>query len=89
MKKFMSENGPVEKAFLNGYFFGDRLLEDVMFECVIGEDDEVKVLGVDEESKAYFSQLNEAHWMSIAQGYAIDRDIFSDLNGDDIWIEEE
>lgn len=87
MKKFMTDEGQVEKAYLNGYFFGDRLLEDVYFECTI-VDDEIRVLGVIDEDKQYFSQLNEAMWLAAAQACATDRDIFATKDGEDVWIEE-
>jgi hypothetical protein len=89
MKRFMSENGPVDVVYLHGYFFGDRLLEGVLFKCVIDTmTDNVKVLGVTDECVPYFSQLNVEMWLSAAQKYAEQNDIFyTDLN-EEAWIEE-
>ena len=42
---------------INGYSFGDRLLEDVMFEVEF-KDKEVLRVKVDEDSKDYFKDLN-------------------------------
>ena len=73
---FENESGDqFDTALMDGYSVGDRLLEDVMFVCKI-EDGKLNVIGVDEDSKPYFSELNEKLWMERAQKYAQDYDMF-------------
>ncbi len=60
-----------ESIFLvDGYHFGDRLLEGVKFE-VHFKNDKVMSIGVEESSKNYFSQLNEDFWYKEAKKSAI------------------
>lgn len=62
---------PPETIFcINGYDFGDRLLEDVMFKAQLSEDRKtLTVIGVNAES--YFEDLNTKKWMDAALNYFI------------------
>lgn len=62
--------GTITKTLkFNGYSVGDRLLEGVIFVVKVEDNGNPKVIGVDKASKAYFSQLNEARWITEAQDY--------------------
>ena len=63
-KHFIDANGNTHKsATVNGYEYGDRLLEDVMFEITIQDSGELSIK-VEDSAKDYFSQFNEEHWYS-------------------------
>jgi len=67
---------PAECGWLDGYRFGDRLLEGVMFR--IGFDADGKLTAsVGEDSKAYFARLNAKKWLKEAVKTAIVTDVFS------------
>lgn len=84
-KRFMTDRGPVDVARVHGYHFGDRLLEDVFFDCRI-QDDKVTVVGVEASARSYFERLNTEMWLKAAQEYAGKNDVFdSDLG--DAWVE--
>jgi len=60
-----------EKRFLiDGYSFGDRLLEGVMFEIKFNNNDEVISVEVQESAKGYFENLNQEKWLNAAKKYA-------------------
>jgi hypothetical protein len=76
-------------VLLNGYSFGDRLLEDVMFKVVI-ENNKFKCLGVTEDSQSYFNDLNTKKWMKECEEYASDNDAFTcSTCKEDIFLLEE
>lgn len=86
--KFISDNGEEQEAYLDGYYFADRLLEGVLFKCVI-ENDKVKVIGPAKENDPYFKKLNRETFLQRAQEFAEKTDSFCDLSGKkEIWIEE-
>lgn len=60
---------PPETIFcINGYDFGDRLLEDVMFKAQLSEDRKtLTVIGVN--AVDYFEDLNTTKWMNEALNY--------------------
>ena len=59
-----------EKIFvIDGYCFGDRLLEGVLFEVEF-KDDKVTNVKVEEASEDYFDDLNTVKWLKIAKDYA-------------------
>lgn len=58
----------MKEVIFNGYQFGDRLLEGVMFIATLQEDGSLKVMGVTKESKPYFDKLNP-NWLDIAQKF--------------------
>lgn len=64
-----------KKAKLDGYEFGDRLLEGVMFIYTINNDGSLSV-EVEESSKDYFDNFNKEKWLKIALQYAIETDCF-------------
>ena len=60
---------PVDTIFcINGYDFGDRLLEDVMFKAQLSEDRKtLTVIGVSDVD--YLEELNTTKWMKAALNY--------------------
>jgi len=57
--------GQIDKALVDGYGIGDRLLEDVWFEIVIdGKKLKVKV---DDDAKDYFDQFDSKLWYDIVE----------------------
>ena len=54
---------------IDGYSFGDRLLEGVLFEVKF-KDDKILSLKVEEDSKDYFDDLNKTKWLKEAKKYA-------------------
>jgi hypothetical protein len=71
-KGFQQEDGTiVSTAYFNGYAFGDRLLEGVMFKAEVKQDGTLKVticLGQND----YFKGLNKAKWLKEAYKHATD-----------------
>jgi len=75
MKKFECEDcGPIDYYLMDGYAFGDRLLEGVLFKVFFNETDELCVKP-DALDGGYLKQLNEKHWMKQALEYAERNDI--------------
>ena len=74
---------------INGYGFGDRLLEDVIFEIKVtdGVMDESSIRVAD-SCKAYFSQLNP-NWIEKALEYAKENDLFDCIKTEQIIDEVE
>lgn len=64
-------NNQIEKGLINGYSFGDRLLDNVMFEVVI-VNNALVVVGVTPECQRYFDDLNKEKWLAEAQGFIKD-----------------
>ncbi len=61
-KHFADDDGNFyKKAVVDGYQYGDKLLEGVMFELTI-EDTGLLSIKVEDSAKDYFSQFNEKHW---------------------------
>lgn len=88
MKKFVDDDGNVhEFAYVNGYLFGDRLLENVMFECVV-ENDAVVVRGVMPACRNYFNQLNCDMWLAAAREFVKEHDVFSTKDNLDCYVQE-
>ena len=76
MKFDCEKCGKIDFALMDGYPFGDRLLEGVMF-IVILDDDHKASVKIAPDYADYFSQFNEAHWYPIAKRYAEKNDIFT------------
>lgn len=75
-KCFDYEDGrTTQTAFLDGYSFGDRLLEGVMVKCFLDENGFLEVSFV-EDAEPYMCQLNEEYWLKQALEYAEKTDIF-------------
>lgn len=82
-KHFKTVDGnTTNKITVNGYNYGDTLLEDVLFDIEIKEGElEIKVQN---SSKEYFSQLNEEHWYStILETFEEGEPIFTE-NGEEM-----
>lgn len=84
--KFVSECGDEEYAYINGYDFGDTLLEGVLFRIEI-DNNKFTCNQVDLEAFDYFQQLNQKKWFKEAVKYANQNDIFIAPDGkSDAWI---
>jgi hypothetical protein len=86
--KFMTEEGEVSEAILDGYGIGDRQLEGVRFVFTIVED-ELKVR-VHPDDVDYFTQFNQEYWYNEALEYAqSSSDVLGTALGEyDVWIED-
>ena len=90
-KGFEKEDGSlVNEAWLNGYQFGDRLLEGVMFQVCINEYGRMSV-SVGKSYAEYFSNFNEKKWLNEALKYAQENDIFQEHKdgGEDLVLIED
>ena len=81
------------KAYLDGYSIGDRLLEGVPIEVEINADGSLRVefYIADDAARNYIAKLNREHWVTVAKEFAEEYDIFSstpDLCGEDVALEE-
>ena len=66
---FEDEDGNLTNiAYADGYWFGDRLLEGVMFKYEISPSGELSAAFMEEN--AYTMQLNREFWLSAAREYA-------------------
>lgn len=93
MRRIMSEDGPVEFGLMDGYHFGDRLLEGVMFKVTIDENDKIQV-ALEPDSEEYCKGLNMVKWMKEAKTFAEEMDVLghpdpSKRSEEDVWIEEQ
>ena len=59
---------------LDGYPFGDRLLEGVMF-IVDNRNDKPVVAGVTNSCKPYFNQLNKEMWIKECEKFCLTYDV--------------
>lgn len=76
-------------AYINGYNFGDRLLEGVMFKVeIVGTKFKCSVTP---SSESYMKSLNKKKWVKEAEAYAESEDIFceTERGGEDVWVEDE
>lgn len=92
MKTFMSENGPLDSAVIDGYSFGDRLLEDTHFIIKINKNGKFRA-ETHPDSKRYMGDLNEKKWLKEAEIFSEQNDIFMHPDfekgvHDDVWIED-
>ena len=77
-KCFDYEDGrTTQTAYLNGYHFGDRLLEGVMFKCFLDSEGYLIVSTAD-NSTDYVKGLNEKYWLAECLHTAETYDIFCD-----------
>ena len=61
--------GDIDHALVDGYGFGDRLLEGVMFNImVIG--DKIIAMAATKEDAVYIDDLNKEKWLAEAAVYA-------------------
>mgnify|MGYP001605314644 CR=1 FL=1 len=88
MKKFSHFEDDDGKRYseskIDGYNFGDRLLEGVEFIIKIKDGD--LVVSVDKEDKEYLSDLNEKRWLGAAKAYALENDVFEGPNGKELCL---
>ncbi len=65
---------PTSTIFMvDGYHFGDRLLESVMFKAKLSKDRKnIELIGTD--SPKYMSDLNEKKWFKAALDYIVQTD---------------
>ncbi len=77
--------GEIDHITFDGYDFGDRQLEQVMFKASI-EDGKVVVNTVDDWSKnSYLKGLNKKHWLKEAKEHQADLDVATCPNcGNDV-----
>jgi hypothetical protein len=86
----MTDSGPVEEALLDGYGFGDRLLEGVMFRIILIEG-KINCPGLHKDSEAYggrFTPEQVAKWQLQAEENC--RSLGDNLvteDGQEAWIE--
>lgn len=67
--------GEIDHIIFNGYSFGDRMLEGVMFKAWY-EGDELRVTSVEEwDESPYLRQLNKDYWMGCALAHAKQLDV--------------
>ena len=66
--------GTISYGLLDGYSFGDRVLEGVKFQIII-DHNKVKSVTVCKEAKAYFDTLNAKKWLKDAKACAEETDI--------------
>jgi hypothetical protein len=69
-----------KQALMDGYSFGDRQLEGVMFIVTVEEDGRLSVQ-TSPEYADYMSSLNEEMWLEEALDYAERNDMFEGLDG--------
>lgn len=87
--KFMTDNGEVPFAYVDGYDFGDTLLEGVYFKVTL-EGTDFKVTEVADDAKEYMKGLNLKKWLAEAQDFCKEQDIFiaPDMETD-VWVVDE
>ena len=77
-KGFKKEDGTlVKETWFDGYPFGDKVLEGVMFKATIGDSGRMSV-AVAPSCADYFSSLNEKKWLKAAIDHAQDNDMFQE-----------
>lgn len=87
-RKFDCENcGSQDYALIDGYFFGERILEGVNFEVRVSMEGSFSVK-VDPQSEPYFEKLNKKKWLKEAKAYVEQNDVFTcPVCGDDCCLE--
>lgn len=65
-----------EFAYLNGYDFGDRLLEGIIFKFEVTKDGNSLEASVIPKHTDYFNTLNTEYWFEQAVRYALQTDTF-------------
>ena len=76
-KFFQYEDGrTTQVAFLDGYSFGDRLLEGVCFKCTVAKGG--MTVEFVEPNNTYVKGLNKKKWLKEAKDFAVQHDIFDE-----------
>ena len=74
---FICENcGQIQEALMDGYFFGDRLMEDVMFVVTL-DDSHKATVRISEKDADYFKQFNAEEWYKQGREFAEENDFFT------------
>ena len=77
MWKFKKEDGTLlDAAYIDGYSFGDRLMEGVIFKVTINSDNTFNVEPIDGWDGCYLMQFNKDYWSEAAVEYASGNDVF-------------
>lgn len=77
MQLVCDDCGPIDHALLNGYHFGDRLLEDVYFKITVsGKKLQAEPATIEDD--AYLDDLNKKKWLREAMKYASDPEALLD-----------
>jgi len=78
--------GVIDHIIVDGYCFGDRLLEGVEF-MVKDENGKPNALGVKPECQDYFSDLNKKKWLRACEDFCEHLDIAQcPVCGDDVVV---
>ena len=91
MTKLFCEHCNEQKdiVFIDGYDFGDRLMEGVKFKVKFS-DGKAECIGVEEEAKPYMDQFNWGHWKKRCEEFAESYDVFICIEcGDDVYDEDQ
>ena len=62
--------GDIDHVLIDGYPFGDRLLEGVMFEIRFAKGAKKYKAAITKDAREYFSTLNEKMWLKQAEEHA-------------------
>lgn len=62
----------IDKAFVDGYNFGDRLLEGVIFQISLTEDKNDIIVKCGDDYLQYFESLNTKKWLKEAKKYVLE-----------------
>ena len=74
---------------VDGYGFGDTLLEGVMFVVQI-KDNKPVCLGVKEDQQAYFEKFNKEYWKKLCEDFCESYDVFTCPDcGEDLIVDGE
>jgi hypothetical protein len=89
---YEDESRPLAKvAYMDGYAFGDTLLEGVPFKCEVTDSGELQV-GFAEPTGFYEQELNQPLWNARALKYAKEEDVFYEnaelTAGEDLYLEK-
>lgn len=67
----------VDVLYLDGYNFGDRLLEGVIFQIRVAPGGDNLAVSVDGQDEKYLKDLNSRKWLNEAREYALTTDVLS------------
>lgn len=87
--RFMTDDGEVTYAYVDGYDFGDTLLEGVLFIVKI-KVVTFKIDGVADDAVEYMKNMNMKKWSKAALDFCKDNDIFiAPDRKSDAWVLDE
>ena len=70
----------VSTAYLNGYHFGDRLMEGVSYGVKVNSNGDLETF-IPKSSQDYMDDFNCKKWLDRAEEYAKNNDIFFETEG--------